>query len=268
MTPPLASMSVAVTRPARRAETLRALFQREGARVYICPTIRIAPPRDVRPLLEAAARSAAYDWVVFTSATGVEALAAAAGAHPRVGGLLPSDLRVCAVGPATAAAAKARGLEVGLVPPRFVAESLVEILEDAGGIRGRCFLMVRASEARDLLPRSLEEREGRVWDVEGYRTLPDDREARRLVRLVNEGAVDLLTFTSGSTVRSFHSAWGASGEGKELPAGVRVATIGPVAADVARRLGMTVDLVPERYTADGLVEACVERFGRKGPPRA
>lgn len=261
---PLAGLTVAVTRPARRAESLRAPFQREGARVVVRPTVRFAPPTDVRVLLRAAAEAPSYDWVVFTSATGVEVLTAAAAAHPDGGECLPSDLRACAVGPATAAALKARGLNAALVPDRFVAESLLEALEAHGGLTGRRILLARAAGARDLLPRRLRERGARVEDLPAYRTLPDEDGARDLVRWVAEGKVDVLTFTSGSTARSFYTAWVSGQEGREgddLPETVRVAAIGPITAAVIRGLGMRVDVLPDRYTGDGLVEACVASLG-------
>ena len=260
----LAGVRVAVTRPVRRAQSRRALFHGEGARVFVCPTIRLAPPEDIRPLLEAADEVPGQDWVVVTSPGGVGALAAASAAHPARGRRLGEDTRFCAVGTTTAAALEAHGIRADLVPERFVAEGLVEALEAQGEVAGRSFLLVRAERARDLLPRALRQRRGRVRDVAAYRTLPDEKGARRLAGLVAEGQVDVLTFTSGSTVESFHAAWIDRGVAHDLPPGVLVAAIGPVTADAARRLGLPVHLVPERHTTADLARAVASRFGVLG----
>ena len=262
----LAGVVVAITRPTQGALELRALFQREGARVRIHPTIQTTPPGDIRPLLRAAGSLGNYDWVILTSPTGARVLCAALSAHPSGRPSFPSETGICAVGPATADALHPCGLKAQVVPERFVAESLLEELERTDAIAGRRFLLVQAAGARDLLRTSLRAGSGRVDVVEAYRTVPDPKGAEALAFAVDRGEVDLLTFTSGSSARSFARAWNEMGSGREraLPEGVQVAAIGPVTARVARGESLPVHVVASEHTGPGLVAACVRSMGEGG----
>lgn len=264
---PLAGRTIVVTRPEEQAEALARPLQDAGARILLFPTIEIVAPSDPEPLRRAAREAASYDWLVFTSVNGVKAFRRALEEQ----GLDAGDVRggagggggprVCAIGPATGGALDRMGLAPRVVPDEFVAEAVVEALDDETDLRGARVLLPRAAVARDALPDGLRERGARVDVVEAYRTVPAGEEADELRRRLDAGEVDLITFTASSTVRNFEDAVGAD-VGR-----ARVAAIGPVTAGTARDLGYDVAVVAEEYTIPGLVEACVRHFtGGEGPP--
>jgi uroporphyrinogen III methyltransferase/synthase len=157
-------------------------------------------------------------------------------------------VQVAAIGPGTADALAARGVRADLVPPRFVAESLLETFPDPEHLGARV-LIARAASARDVLPEGLAARGYQVSVLAVYRTVPVAPDPDHLAR-VRVGDVDALTFTSSSTVRNFCDAVGplASSE-------TRLISIGPVTSETARAHGLRVDAEADPHTIDGLVAA-------------
>lgn len=254
---PLFGLQVLVTRARAQAsgfvDRLRAL----GADPVEFPTIRIAPPSDGGKALAAAvSRVREFDWVVFTSVNGVghfwKALETASMDARALGAA-----RVCAIGPATAAALMTRGIVPDLLPERFVAESVIAAFDDAGGVAGRRVLLPRAEESRDVLPRALAERGAQVSDVQAYRTEPDGAGSDGVRARLREGTIDVITFTASSTVRNFVDFMGS-----EI-GGATVASIGPITSRTARDAGLPVDVEAQQYDIPGLVEALIAwRAGR------
>lgn len=262
---PLEGRVVVVTRPEAQAADFVRPLEARGARVVLFPTIRIVPPSDPAFLREAAANMASYDWLVFTSVNGVEAFGDALeqeGVSP-----IPEDEgssfpRVCAIGPATGSALEQIGLDPRVIPDEFVAEAVVEALDEETELRGKRILLPRAAVARSTLPDGLRARGAEVEVVEAYRTVPATGDTVGLTERLRAGEVDVVTFTASSTVRNFHRAVGAGVETSDVP----VAAIGPITAETARRLGYDVVTVAEEYTIPGLVRAVEEYF--TGPPPA
>ncbi len=252
---PLQGRTVLVTRPADQARALCGALGALGARVEAVPVIRLLPPEDVRPLLQAAAGVDAYDWVVFTSRNGVHRFGQAL-ADIRRG--LPPRVRVACIGPATARAAADLGWAVHLQPAQFVAESLVEAFR-AVGLQGARVLVVRAQEARDVLPQGLRDLGARVEVVAAYRTEPAYNEAERLQAVLQQG-VDLATFASPSAVYAAVRMCGGPAPLRRVPA----VCIGPVTASAARRAGLRVAAVADTYTQEGLVDAVVRAARGEG----
>lgn len=252
-TRPLSGRRVVVTRPRPQAEAFSRALEELGAEVVAFPTIRIADPPDPEPLRRAVGEARSFDWIVFTSANGVErfwaALRAAGGDTRRLGGV-----SLCAIGPATAAALEAEGARADLVPPEYVAEAVVEALEGACELRGARILLPRAEVARSVLPDSLRERGAEVHDVPAYRTEPDGEQAEGVRGMLRRGEVDVVTFTASSTVRNFADLVGTD------VGGARVACIGPVTAATARELGLEVAIEAGVYTVPGLLDAIVRHF--------
>jgi uroporphyrinogen-III synthase len=239
----LAGKRVLVTRPRGQAAALCQRLSALGAVPVLLPTIDIEPPSDPAALQRAARRAGAYDWIVFTSVNGVAAFEAP------LWGLNGSAVpRIAAIGPATARALEARGAPADFVPQEFVAEALAEGL---GEVRGLRVLMPRAEEARDVLARELRARGAVVHEVAAYRTrlaAPDESALAELRR-----GVDVITFTSSSTVRGFMAL--LEGLGLRLDPPPLIACIGPVTTATARALGLRVDVTAQTYTGDGLVDA-------------
>ena len=228
---------IVITRPAEKARRLAERLRALGAVPIEFPTVRIEPA-EAGPLDEALRALDSFDWVVFTSANGVDAVfarLAAAGKDARDVG----RRKVAAIGPVTARALKEHDVTPSLVPEKYVAEA---ILESLGEVRGKRFLLPRADIAREALAVGLKERGAVVTEVAAYRTVGVSGAPPDL------SGADAVTFTSSSTVRHFLASGAAVGTAK-------VVCIGPVTAATARELGLTVDAVADEYTEDGLIQA-------------
>jgi uroporphyrinogen III methyltransferase/synthase len=264
---PLFGKRVLVTRPEDRAQGLARLLRDEGAEAICIPAIRIAPPEDPAPLARAVAGAGGYDWVVWTSASGVDAFFAEAARQGRDARVL-AGARVCAIGPATAEALAAHGIRADVVPAEFRGEAAAGAILAAGDAKGKKVLLPRAAVAREILPETLRAAGALVDVVAAYRSLPagpDDEEAiRRAV-----GEVDAVTLTAPSTLESLLRILG--GRAIEALSRVTIASIGPVTTAAAEKAGVRVDATAATYTAEGLALALRERFARANPsgsPRA
>lgn len=245
-TRPLFGRRVVVTRAREQASDLRALLDGLGATVLEIPAIAVRPVAFAVPDLEA------FAWVVFTSANGVGAFfddgLAASGRDARALG----GVKVAAIGPGTANALAERGVRADLVPPRFVAESLVEVFPviSAGG-RAERVLVARAAVARDVLPEGLAAKGYDVEVLTVYETVAAEADPA-MIEAVRAGEVDAVTFTSSSTVTNFLDALGGAPDPS-----VRIVAIGPVTAETARAAGLTVTAVAEEHTIPGLVTTLI-----------
>ena len=240
---------ILVTRAAHQADDLSRRLRVLGAEPVEFPVIAIVPPDDWSPLDAALARLADYDWLVFTSATGVQIFWNRFEAHIGRGAPHLQIPRLAAIGPATAAALRARGLEPQVVPETYVAEALAQAL---GDVRGQRILLARADIARKALPVLLRAAGATVDEVVLYRTVPVQSDLA-LADILAHGPLGAITFTSSSTVRQFIERVGP--EGLAALRDVPVACIGPVTAATARELDLRVDAVAQEYTMDGLVAA-------------
>jgi len=164
--------------------------------------------------------------------------------------------RVAAIGPATAQVLREAGVRVDAVPDeRFQAEGLLEAMRPR--VRsGERILLVRAAEARAVLPEGLRTLGAAVDVVAAYRASPGDLDSATLRRALAAGEIDAVTFTSGSTVRHFIAQVGA--EPLRSPTRPRIVCLGSVTAEVARAAGIPVDRVAAAATMEGLVDAVVE----------
>jgi len=257
---PLAGLTVLVTRARDQAAALSDALRAEGADPLELPTIRVVEPADLAPLDGAVRGIAAgrYHWLVLTSVNGVDQILARTSAL----GLGPAALansRVAAVGDATADRLRTAGVGVDLVPERFEAKAVVAALV-ARGAAGQRVLYPRADIARDAIPTGLRAAGAVVDEVEAYRTLPATTIAPAVRERVVGGAVDVVTFASGSSVRNLVTLLGADfGALRQT----EIACIGPTTAETARALGLTVDVVADDATVAGLVAALVAHRRRR-----
>lgn len=256
MRKPLAGKTVAVTRPRRQLRAFAGLLQRLGAEVVEFSTIRIEAAEDPQPLREAAARAGEFDWVVFTSANGVEHFWRALHGAGR-GAAALDGVRLCAIGPATGDALRNRGVEPDLIPEEYVAEAVVAALAGAAHLDGKRVLLPRAAVARAVLPDGLRALGAVVTEVAAYRTCLASPDTPGFTAQLQAGEIDMITFTSSSTVRNFVQLVG-SGVG-----GARIASIGPITSATARELGLPVHVEAVEYTAAGLAEA-IRRYWTDG----
>lgn len=258
-TRPLFGKGVVITRPEEQAEEFARLLYREGARVIHFPTIAIVPPGDYDELDRAIETLGTYRWIVFTSANGVRFFLD----RLRERGRDIRDLkgiRICTIGPATASVLEERGIRVDLVPRDFISEGVVEAFkgEDMTGAR---VLLPRAREARDVIPEGLRKLGADVDVVTVYQTVRSDSDGGELKQMILDGMVDVITFTSPSTVNNFVDIMGTD---YRLPGTVRIACIGPVTRDAAEKAGFAIHIMQGPYVIAGLVEAMVEYFRDRG----
>lgn len=169
-----------------------------------------------------------------------------------------SDVRLCAIGPRTRDELEQRGLLVDYVPGEYRAEEIV------AGLKGKVLpgdrvLLPRADIARKLLPEALAEMGAMVEDVVAYRTVLGDGDAAAIREALAREEIQVVTFTSSSTVRNFVKLIGGDNV-PELMSKVVVASIGPITSNTARELGLRVDIEAKEYTINGLVQAIVDYF--------
>jgi uroporphyrinogen III methyltransferase/synthase len=251
----LSGKRIVVTRTRKQASALSNKLRALGAQVVELPTIRIEPPTDLREFAQLVQDAHIYDWIVFTSANGVEAFFEMFfklyDDAREIGGA-----RIAAIGPATAQRVKDFHLHVDLQPEEFVAEAVVKEFGKQGGLENLRILVVRAEKARDVLPKELSALGAIVDEAFAYRTVAETRDTGARRQLLEEGA-DLITFTSSSTVENFLAL------GLPWPKGMQVASIGPITSKTARDHGLTIDIEARRHDIDGLVEAIGNFFSRK-----
>lgn len=243
---PLFGRRIVVTRAREQAPELTEKLRSVGADVIEFPVIEIRPAADPAPLDRAIEHIEQYDWLIFTSVNGVRYFLDRLDASNR-------DLRgirasICAIGPATRRAIEALHLKVDLMPEEYVAESLVRAFSTTN-LSGKRIMIPRAAVARDLIPVELGKLGAHVDVVEAYRNVPPEDARERAQHLPN---ADWITFTSSSTVKNYLDI-----AGRDSLEAARVATIGPVTSETARRLGVRVDVEARPYTIDGLIASLI-----------
>lgn len=251
-----------VTRAASQAAELSTLLEDYGARVFVCPTIEIREPDSYERLDEALDHLYGYDWLIFTSANGVEYFLRRLAAR----GLNVSDLdetRVCAIGQRTAEKLHEAHVHVDLVPSLSTAEGVFAALgEFVGGseqLQGLNVLLPRAAIGRDYLPKALEQAGARVDVVAAYQTvLPENFDRGRLSAML-AGSGDCIAFTSPSSIKNLARLFDTHDLGKALP-GVVIACIGSVTATAAAEYGLNIDIQPAQFTVKDLAQAIAEYY--------
>jgi len=257
---PLEGLRILVGRARRQASSLSAALRVLGAEVIEIPFIEIRPPRSYQPLDTALKRISEYDWLILTSVNGVEALATRI-MKLKVEPAKLVHLKIATIGPSTRGAAEKIGLEVSVVPPKYVAESVVDSLR--GKVEGQRVLLVRAAVARDLIPRELRNMGAAVDVVEAYETVMQVSSKKKLQSLMEDPKrrPQVVTFTSSSTVRNFVALLVGRGRPPHttnLLDGVRLASIGPITSATLRKLGLQVHIEAQEYTIAGLTRAIFE----------
>lgn len=252
---PLFGKRVLVTRPAGQHSSLSQALRDAGADPIELPTIRIVEPEDRAPLQRAITHIAGYAWIVFTSANGVDALfreIARQGGDSRWLG----RAKLAVIGSATAERLERHGVRADVMPDEHVGEQLAAAIIDAcdGTLKDRRVLLPRAAVAREAIIDLLTEAGAKVDAVAAYRTLPPEpADAARLRALITKREIDVITFTSSSTVTHLCNLLGD--EAATLLAPMLIASIGPITTATAKERGVRVDVTAQHYTVEGLVEA-------------
>jgi uroporphyrinogen-III synthase len=257
MTHPLAGKRIVATRAEEQSYELVTLLESVGAVPILFPTIRIVPLDDYRELDDRLQHLSDYDWVIFTSVNGVRHVIE----RMRTLGLPLATCDKChvaAIGPATEALLRQYGIRISLRPDEYVAEAIVAELLKRGPVKGKRFLLLRVDIARAVLREQLVEEGAQVDEIPVYQTAlgQPDPAAYEALRT----GVDVITFTSSSTVRHFFDLLG--GEALPIASRALIACIGPITAQTAREKGLQVGVIAREYTIPGLVAALTNHFDR------
>ena len=258
---PLFGKKIVVTRSREQAGDLVDLLESLGAEPIEAPMIRVEAPDDYGPLDKAVSEAGTYDWIVFTSANGVDFFMR----RLITGGGDIRDLKgvkLVAIGPATAERLARQGLRVDLEPAESRAEAIVQALRETGDVKGKRFLLPRADIAREVLPEELRRHGADVTEVTAYKTVLAEIEREGdpdIYRMLLEKRIDVVTFTSASTVKNFVQIFGAD-QSPDLLNATKVASIGPVTAEAAEQCGIKTAIMPKEYTIPALVQAIVDHF--------
>ena len=249
---PLAGTRILVGRARHQAGSLSAGLRGLGASVIEIPFIEIRKPSTFQPLDRALKNLEAYDWLILTSANGVEAM----WNRVRKLRILRQNLKhlqIAAIGPATKKAIVKHGLKVKMVPEEYVAESVVKGLHNQ--VKDKRVLLVRAKVARDVIPDELRAAGAHVDVVEAYETVVPEKSRARLRALMKNAKrrPHVVTFTSSSTARNFAELLGNT-KAPSLKQ-VQLASIGPVTSATLRELGWPVAIEAREFTMGGLIRA-------------
>jgi uroporphyrinogen III methyltransferase/synthase len=254
---PLLGKTVVVTRARAQASDLVDRLSNLGAECLEVPTIRVVPPDDWGPLDAAIKNLEMYDWLIFTSVNGVSFFFERLyekGLDVRA----LKDVRTAAIGPATAKRLGEFGLKSDIIPETYQAESVVDAFEKEEMDEKRV-LLPRAKEARPILPVELVKMGAVVNEVTSYQTEQASENVDELIKRLEAGSVDIVTFTSSSTVKNFRALL-PDDRFESLIDKVTVASIGPITSDTARELEFKVDITAKDFTIPGLCEAILQHY--------
>lgn len=265
---PLFGRRVLVTRPREQAAEMVGLLEALGAEAIEAPMIRIVPPESFDALDAACATIGRFDWVVFSSANAVEAFMQRLMESPRDLRAL-GHIRLCAVGPATTERLARYGLKVDLIPAEYRADAIAHAFSESGDVHGLNVLIPRADVGREIVGDELRRQGAHVTEVVAYRTALVDpgREGEPDVyRMLLDRQLDVVTFASPSSVRSFIRAVGTD-QAADLLRGTTVGAIGPVTAEAATQFGIRTTIMPAQYTVPAFVEAIAHHFQGRASQR-
>jgi uroporphyrinogen III methyltransferase/synthase len=254
---PLFGRKVVVTRPEDQAAGFIRTLSELGAECLLFPTITILPPATWRELDKAIKSLSRYDWIIFTSVNGVKYFFKRLEFQKKDTRYL-NGINIGAIGPGTTAALMDKGINPDLMPDQYWAEGIVEGLKQLL-LDGKRILLPRPVIARDYIPKKLTELGAMVDVAEAYQTVKPEYSQHQLRTLFKDSAIDMITFTSPSTVDNFL----ALVKGQSIFKGLlkaKVACIGPITAQRAVEKGLKVDIVPDGYTVDALAKAIVEFY--------
>ena len=254
---PLAGLNVLVTRAVVQAGDLTEGLESKGATVHVIPAVlmeAVGDPAGIRQLLD---DPGSYDHLVFTSVNGVEFFLNFLENDPVGKTTAVADLppALC-VGSRTASAWKKAGGSVGLVPDKYTAHGLLEMLEPE--LSGQRFAILRPREITTALGELIRARGGEVEEVILYRTVVPEQGAVEL-EAVMESGLDVLTFASPSAVKGIITLGARSQEpGARNLLGIQALCIGPTTAEAAREAGFTDVHYPAEHTAEGMIEMLIK----------
>ena len=259
-TMPLFGKRIIVTRARAQASGFLRQLIDLGADCIEFPTIEVIPPKEVTDLDRAIMDIDVYQWLLFTSVNGVEFFL------KRLGDLGKDvrdlkGIKIGAIGPKTAEIWHNIGIKPDLVPNEYRAEAVIDCFKKENLAKGTRILLPRAAEAREILPEELAKMGAQVDVVTVYQTIKPDNDSRNIRKMLEEHMIDMITFTSSSTVTNFLAMFDVGNKQiQEWMQSLTVACIGPITAETARKNGLPVQIVPTDYTIEALTDAIARHF--------
>lgn len=260
-TKPLFGKKVLVTRASNQASVFVKLLEEQGAEAIEFPTIEIIPPRSWSDLDRAIESLCIYNWIIFTSVNGVhfffERLK-----NKRKDVRELKGIKIATIGKQTAKSVENLGLAVDIIPYDFRAEGIVESFRETD-IKGKCILIPRAREAREILPLELAQMGAEVHVVAAYETKkPSLIKIEKVREMLKDGKIDVITFASSSTARNFLSIFDKDDKDKhrEILSNSIVACIGPITAEPLIELNIEPEIICKKYTIEELTKEIVSYF--------
>ena len=256
---PLLGKKIVVTRAREQASDLVKGLSERGADCLEYPTIKVAPTDDWALLDSALEDLCAYSWLIFTSVNAVDYFFKRLFEKNKDVRAL-GHLQTATIGPATERRLFDFGIKSDVVPQNYRAESIVAAFA-AIDVKNKKVLLPRAKEARPILPVELEKMGAVVDDIPVYCTLAVSENADMLIQLLADKEVDLITFTSSSTVKNFKALLPPE-KFELLLKDVAIASIGPITSETAQKLGFKVHITAQDYTIPGLCQAIQQYFNK------
>lgn len=253
---PLLGKRIVVTRAREQASSIAHQLSVLGAEVIQFPTIEIRAIENFEDVDAQVENMHSYDWVIFTSINGVEHFYRRL-SHLSKDSRIFAHSKIAAIGPATAEGLRQRGINPDFIPTAYVAEGIVEGLK-LHGIEGKNILIIRAKEARELLPIELEKNKAKVKVLTIYETIPTTNDKEKLQALLEENKIDCISFGSSSTVKNFFAQ--IETETVKQSSNIKFASIGDITSNTLSEYGFKADIQPQNFTIPELVNAIKEYY--------
>ncbi len=248
---PLFGKKILVTRAREQVSELSKLLKDYGADVVEFPMIKIVPPLNFKELDKAISHLNIYDWIVFTSTNGVKYFFNRLKEKGKDIREL-KGLKIAAIGTETKKMLENLVLNVDYQPEKeFTQEGLIEGFKK-WGMKGKRVFIPRSEQARKVLIEGLKNLGANVDEAIAYRTIKEETDVAHLKELLAQNEIDIITFTSSSTVTNFCSIFDS-----RLLNKVKIASIGPITTKKAQSFGLKVDITANEYTIKGLVESII-----------
>lgn len=246
----LCGKKIVVTRAREQASSLSKRLTNLGADILEIPSIKIIPPADYTPLDNALKNIAQYKWIIFTSVNGVKSFFQRLKNSGKDSRAVATNL-FAVIGSETAHELAKHGIKADVLPLEYRAEGVIDALAGKFAI-GDKILIPRAKVAREILPVELHKAGAEVDVVTAYETVMEMDNKEVLIKELLNKNIDIITFTSSSTVTNLLVALG---DQKDLLKNTTIAAIGPITAETCWQNNLEVAIIANEFTIPGLVDA-------------
>lgn len=251
----LAGKKILLTRTPEQASEIKEKLEKYGAEVFSLPTIRIVPPKSYSELDKAINEVETYQWIIFTSQNAADYFFQR---YFRKNKTLVNlkKIKIGAIGPATRKKLEEYNLKIVFQPKKYTSEGIVKEFKTkkfgigGGHLKGERILLPRADIAPQWLPEQLSKLGFQVTQVVAYRTEREKKIQPGIKKMLKNGKIDFVVFTSSSTVKNFLALIPK----KKLHPKIKFVSIGPVTTKTARELGLKISIQAKKYTTAGLVK--------------